>query len=60
MTDHWVAEITYGHLGEASYDLEEQNWIFSRHTTLGKGFSLPFTVARLTLPQSLLSSLYML
>lgn len=39
MTDHRVTEITYGHLGEASYDLEEQNWTFSRHTTLGKNFS---------------------
>lgn len=48
MTDHRVTEITYGHLGEASYDLEEQSWTFSRHTTLGKSFSLFFISERLS------------
>lgn len=42
MTDHRVTDISYGHLGVASYDLEEQGWIFSRHTTLGKIFSVVF------------------
>jgi RNA polymerase I-specific transcription initiation factor RRN6 len=36
MTDHRATHLSYGHLGEASYDLDEQSWYFSRDTSLGK------------------------
>jgi hypothetical protein len=35
MTDHRVTGLSYGQLGEASYDAEEQAWSFSRITNRG-------------------------
>jgi len=29
MTDHRVTDLSYGHLGKASYDIEESQWTFS-------------------------------
>jgi RNA polymerase I-specific transcription initiation factor RRN6 len=36
MTDHRASDLSYGHLGEASYDVDEQGWNFSRETSFGK------------------------
>jgi uncharacterized protein (DUF2336 family) len=36
MTDHRVTDLSYGHLGEALYDVDEQSWYFSSETSLGK------------------------
>jgi hypothetical protein len=36
MADHRVTDICYGHVGEGSYDLDEQNWTFTSELTLGK------------------------
>jgi len=36
MTDHRATDLSYGHLGEASYDVDEQSWSFSREASLGK------------------------
>ena len=35
MTDHRATDLLYGHLGEASYDVDEQSWYFSREISLG-------------------------
>jgi len=29
MTDHRVTDLSYGHLGQATYDPEAQEWTFS-------------------------------
>jgi hypothetical protein len=36
MTDHRATDLSYGHLGEASYDVDEQSWCFPREASLGK------------------------
>jgi RNA polymerase I-specific transcription initiation factor RRN6 len=35
MTDHRVTDLSYGHLGKATYDLEENVWNFTVDTTKG-------------------------
>ena len=30
MTDHRVSDLSYGHLGTAIYDLDEERWLFNR------------------------------
>lgn len=42
MTDHRVTDLLYGHLGEASYDVDEQRWCFSSQTGLGKLFLVKY------------------
>lgn len=36
MTDHRATDLSYGHLGEASYDQDEKAWHFSREIALGE------------------------
>lgn len=36
MTDHRPTDLSYGHLGEATYDVDEQSWYFSSKINLGK------------------------
>ena len=36
MTDHRAIDLSYGHLGEASYDLDKKSWYFSREIDLGE------------------------
>jgi len=38
MANYRATDLSYGHLGEASYDVDEQNWFFSRNPALGKLF----------------------
>ena len=30
MTDHRVSDLSFGHLGAAVYDLDEERWLFNR------------------------------
>jgi hypothetical protein len=39
MTDHRVTDLSYGHLGKASYDTDENQWIFSNTKDQGKSCS---------------------
>jgi hypothetical protein len=44
MGDHRVNDLSYGHLGEATYDPDEQSWRFQRNDSLGMyiyGFKPP-------------------
>jgi hypothetical protein len=52
MTDHRVTDLSYGHLGEASYDVDEQSWYFSSQTSLGKFRQVEFTDQYLQFLQS--------
>jgi len=36
MTDHRVTDLAFGHLGQASYDTEERQWVFSRNDAESK------------------------
>lgn len=36
MTDHSVTDLSYGHLGKASYDTEETQWTFSKSVDHGE------------------------
>lgn len=35
MADRRVNDLSYGHIGEASYESEEQTWYFSRSLDIG-------------------------
>lgn len=35
MTDRRATDLSYGHLGEASYDVDEHSWHFSSDAGLG-------------------------
>jgi hypothetical protein len=35
MTDHRTTDLSYGHLGEASYDADEKSWHFSSQPSIG-------------------------
>jgi hypothetical protein len=43
MTDHRATDLSYGHLGEASYNVDELNWSFSRETSLGGLHQVEYT-----------------
>ncbi|TAQ88050.1 hypothetical protein B7494_g3615 [Chlorociboria aeruginascens] len=38
MTDHRVNDLSYGHLGEISYDIDEAKWIFTTDPSHGRQF----------------------
>jgi hypothetical protein len=36
MTDHRATDLSYGHLGEASYEVDDTSWHFSRELIIGE------------------------